>query len=100
MVGKTGYGKTNFVQKLAVNNLFGDIKKVEWVSQIELSKFQEAKIQSRVSAPKEFYYNLKVDELEKCTLKQSVLVKQKTRILLLKMKTYLEKKKNPIDSLL
>ena len=52
MVGKTGYGKTNFVQKLAVNNLFDDIKKVERVSQIELSKFQEAKIQSRVSAPK------------------------------------------------
>ena len=39
MVGKTGCGKTTFVQKLAVNSFFGDVKKVEWVSQTELSKF-------------------------------------------------------------
>lgn len=31
VVGKTGCGKTSFVQKIDVNNLFGDFRKVEWV---------------------------------------------------------------------
>ena len=68
MVGKTGCGKTTFVQKLAVNNFFGDVKKVEWVSQIELSKFWEAEIHSYFSAPVEPYSPSKVDELEDLVL--------------------------------
>ena len=31
---KTGCGKTSFVQKIGVNNIFDDLKKVEWVSRI------------------------------------------------------------------
>ena len=68
MVGKTGCGKTTFVQKLAVNNFFGDVKKVEWVSQIELSKFWEAEIHSYFSAPVEPYSPSKVYELEDLVL--------------------------------
>ena len=46
IVGGTGYGKTFFTQKLAVNNFFGTFKKVEWVSSIELSTEREAEIES------------------------------------------------------
>ena len=38
MAGKTFCGKTRFVQKLTVHNFLGEVKKAEWVSQIELSK--------------------------------------------------------------
>ena len=39
IVGKTGCGKTTFIQKLASNNMFGnDISKVFWVSKICLNK--------------------------------------------------------------
>ena len=43
IVGKTGCGKTHFVQKLGLNNFFGKIVKTEWVSSIQLSKSREAK---------------------------------------------------------
>ena len=39
VIGKTGCQKTSFVQKMPLNNLFGDLKTVEWVSQIKLFKF-------------------------------------------------------------
>ena len=35
---------TTYVQKLTVNSLFSDLKKVEWVSQTESSKFRKAEI--------------------------------------------------------
>ena len=41
VVGRTVCGKTTFVQNLAKNQLFGDIKEVFWVSEIELSKERE-----------------------------------------------------------
>lgn len=65
MVGKTGCGKATFVQKLSVTNFFGAVKKVEWVSPIELSKLWEAQIYSYFSAPVE---PSKVDELEDLVL--------------------------------
>ena len=34
VVGRTGCGKTYFLQKLGLNNLFGKIVKTEWVSGI------------------------------------------------------------------
>ena len=37
VVGRTGCGKTIFVQNLGRNKLFGDIKEVYWISKIELS---------------------------------------------------------------
>ena len=39
VVGRTGFGKTTFIQKLGKNKLFGDeITDVFWVSKIILTK--------------------------------------------------------------
>ena len=38
LVGRTGCGKTTFVQNLGKNKLFGNVKEVYWISKIELSK--------------------------------------------------------------
>ena len=43
-VGRTGCGKTTFVQNLGKNKLFGETKAVYWISKIELSKDRERKI--------------------------------------------------------
>ena len=43
-------------KKKTSNKLFVKLKKGEWLSQIDLSKFGEAKIQPGLSAPVEFYY--------------------------------------------
>ena len=44
VVSRTGCGKTTFVQNLAENKLFGDIKEVFWISKIDLSKEREDNI--------------------------------------------------------
>ena len=44
VVGKTGCGKTTFVQNLGNNKLFGDIKEVYWILKIELSTEREDSI--------------------------------------------------------
>ena len=49
IVGRTECGKTTFVQKLALNNFFWDLKKVKWLSGIRLSKRKEAEIESNFS---------------------------------------------------
>ena len=64
MVGRTGCGKTSFVQHLAVNNIFGKLEKAEWVSQIALSERKEAQIQSCFSSQVEFHYPSTVNDLE------------------------------------
>ena len=58
IVGRTSSGETFFTQKLAVNNFFGTLKKVEWVSSIELSSEREAEIESYFSCAKEFIKRL------------------------------------------
>ena len=55
IVGRTGCGKTTFMQKLAVNNFFGVLKKAEWVSYIPLSKTREAEIESNFSCQLDFW---------------------------------------------
>ena len=45
VVGKTGCGKTHFLQKLTVNKFSGKLIKVEWVSGIDIDKRREAEIQ-------------------------------------------------------
>ena len=42
--GWTECGKTTFVQNLALNNFFGNLKKIKWISGIRLSKKREAEI--------------------------------------------------------
>ena len=44
IVGRTGCGKTTFVQNLGKNKLFGDVKEVYWISKTELSKDREDNI--------------------------------------------------------
>ena len=63
IVGQTECGKTTFVQKLALNNFFGDLKKVKWVSGICLSKRREAEIESNFSCEVKFSYPIDEDEL-------------------------------------
>ena len=57
---RTGCEKTYFTQKLAINRFFGQLKKVEWVSYIELKpereREREAKIESCFSCNIEFHY--------------------------------------------
>ena len=45
IVGRTNCGKTMFIEKLGLNNFFGNIVKTEWVSGIAIDKKREAEIQ-------------------------------------------------------
>ena len=46
IVGRTNCSKTMFIEKLGLNNFFGNIVKTEWVSGIAIDKKREAEIQS------------------------------------------------------
>ena len=63
IVGRTECGKTTFVQKLALNNFFGELKKVKWLSGIKLSKKREAEIESNFYCEVKFSYPKDTDEL-------------------------------------
>ena len=64
IVGRTGCGKTTFMQKLALNKYFGILKKAEWVLYIPLIEKREAEIQSNFSCVVDFWYPCSVDELD------------------------------------
>ena len=64
VVGKTGCGKTSFVQKLGLNNFFGKIVKIEWMSSIFLRKATEAEIQACFNAEVEFHYAEDTEKLK------------------------------------
>ena len=55
VLGSTAGGKTTFVQELACNSMFGKLKGIHWISQIELSKQREAEIDSCFEPKVEFY---------------------------------------------
>ena len=40
VVGRTNCGKTTFIEKLGLNNFFGDIVKTKWVSGIVIDKIE------------------------------------------------------------
>ena len=44
------------MQKLSINNFFGDIVKEEWILSIELAPTSKAEIQSSFSCDVEFHY--------------------------------------------
>ena len=46
VVGRTNCGEATFIEKLGLNNFFGDIIKTEWMSGIDIDKQREAEIQS------------------------------------------------------
>ena len=43
VVGRTGCGKTTFLEKLGLNKFFGEIIKTEWVSGIDIDKKERLK---------------------------------------------------------
>ena len=64
VVGRTGYGKTTFLEKLGLNNFFGNIIKTEWISGIDIDKKREAEIQSYFSNKTEVHVAKEQDELD------------------------------------
>ena len=42
--GQTGYSKITFIQNLAKNKMFGELKNLFWLTKIELSKDREQNI--------------------------------------------------------
>ena len=64
VVGRTGCGKTTFLEKLRLNKFFGDIIKTEWISGIDIDKKREAKIQSYFSNETEVHSAKEQDELD------------------------------------
>ena len=67
VVGRTGCGKTTFLEKLGLNNFFGNIIKTEWISGIEIDKQREAEIQSYFSNETEVHVAKEQDELDSLT---------------------------------
>ena len=67
VVGRTGCGKTTFLEKLVLNIFFGNIIKTEWISGIEIDKQREAEIQSYFSNKTEVHLAKEQDELDSLT---------------------------------
>ena len=87
--GKTGCGKTHFLQKLGLNNFFANLVKTEWVAGIEIDKQREAEIQSCFSNKVEFHLATEPGDLVSLIEK----FKLRTRDLeIMKIILYLEKK--------
>ena len=64
VVGKTGCGKTYFLQKLALNKFFGKLVKPEWVTGIKIGDQREAEMQACFSNKVEFHHAADPDELK------------------------------------
>ena len=64
VVGRTGCGKTTFLEKLGLNKFFGEIIKTEWVSGIDIDKKREAEIQSYFTNETEVHVANEPDELD------------------------------------
>ena len=64
VVGRTNCGKTTFIEKLGLNDFFGDIIKTEWMSRIDIDKQREAKIQSYFSNDTEVHIAQEQDKLD------------------------------------
>ena len=64
VVGRTGCGKTTFLEKVGINKFFGDLVKTEWISRINIDKKREAKIQSSFSNETEVLVAKKPDKLD------------------------------------
>ena len=64
VVGRTGCGKTTFLEKLGLNNFFSDILNTGWISRFEIDKQREAEIQSYFSNETEVHAAKEQDELD------------------------------------
>ena len=56
--------KTTFLEKLGLNNFFGDIIKIEWISGIDIDQKREVQIQSSFSNETEVHIAKEPDELD------------------------------------
>ena len=64
MLELAGCGKTTFLEKLDLNNFFGNIIKTEWITGIDIDKKREVKIQSSFSNETEVHIAKEPDELD------------------------------------
>ena len=64
VVGRIGCGKTAFLEKLGLNNFFGNIIKTEWISGIDIDKRREDEIQSYFSNKTGAHVAKEQDELD------------------------------------
>ena len=64
VVGRTGCGKTQFLEKLGLNTFFGDIIKTGWISGTDIDKKREVEIQSYFSKETEVHVSKEQDELD------------------------------------
>ena len=64
VVSRTNCGKTTFIEKLGLNNFFGDIIKTEWISGIDIDKQREAEIQSYFKNETEVHIAQEQDKLD------------------------------------
>ena len=64
VVGRTGCGKTTFLEKLGLNNFFGNILKTEWISGTDIDKKREVEIQSCFSNKTGVHIAKEQDELD------------------------------------
>ena len=64
VVGRTNCGKTTFIEKLGLNNFFGQIVKTEWISGKTIDKKREGEIQSYFKNETEVHVAEDEDELK------------------------------------
>ena len=64
VVSRTWCVKTTFLEKLGLNNFFGNIVKTEWISGIDIDKKRETEIQSYFSNGTEVHIAKEQDELD------------------------------------
>ena len=62
IVGRTGYRKTYFTRKLAVNKFFGKLKREEWVWYIHLNEERKAEIESYFCCDVSFHYPKSIEK--------------------------------------
>lgn len=63
IVGHTGSGKVTFIQNIAKNNLFEELKEISWMSEVPLSAGREKKnISECLGKNVNFEYPQSVDE--------------------------------------
>ena len=63
-VGRTGCGKTTFVQNLAKNKLFGELTEICWISKIPLSEERENNIEDSFEQEVNFNYPNVVEDFD------------------------------------
>ena len=64
IVRRTGCRKTYFMQKLAVNKFFGNLRRIEWVSHIDLDEEREAEVEYCFSCDVGFHYTKSIEQFE------------------------------------